>query len=703
MKEILESEVRRHGGVPTLFINGKPETGLMHWNRFPTPADVEIFRNGGVHLYSFMGCPPIREQPDIPAVYDDGRFAVPELSHEFIDETFSMLEKADPECKVLVRLRITPPLWWREKHPDALTKSYEPHEKEFLTSSGISVCDPEWHAEVEKSLRETIVYLEEHWGHRIFGYHPGMAACAENAHAWGNVISDFSASSLQAFRQWLPGRYAGISALNAVWHKEYTSFAEVEFPDPAVYFSGSIADDCVFTDPVSAQCAVDFQDFNSDIMADTVIFQARIVKDTLRSLGRKKICGAFYGYMIPRSDELSPLCCGHMALSKVLASPDVDMLCAPLGYGSRQPGGAALSQFAIGTAILHGKLFYTEEDTRLHLAAERPESVSDTLAVSENILYRSFYSTWRSGATLWWMDLFGQGWYRDPGFSRIIASCRTFAENHSVKRESIAQIAFFISEKGVACERSMPDLITGAAVSQQLMELSMCGAPYDIYRLEDLPELVRQDRLKQYRFAIVASAHRLDDELRAGIENDLKKDGRSILWLYAPDIRQKDGFSTDAVSTVTGISVAEIASCSFLTETRLDGHRITYGMPQNLSPRLTCCDPDAEVLGWYMEGTKANNRVNGLNGGSFVRKRFADWTSIWSCSPGVPSEWLRTLAEAAGVHIYSDCGLQIFAAENWLAATAGFSGEYTISLPDKHDPICVTMERGETRVWDFAE
>ena len=104
-----------------------------------------------------------------------------------------------------------------------------------------------------------------------------------------------------------------------------------------------------------------------------------------------------------------------------------------------------------------------------------------------------------------------------------------------------------------------------------------------------------------------------------------------------------------------------------------------------------------------MQGTKANNRVNGLNGGSFVRKQFADWTSIWSGSPGVPAEWLRALAGDAGVHIYSDCGLQIFAAKNWLAAMACFSGEYTISLPGKQDPVYVTMERGETRVWEFAE
>lgn len=712
--EPITSGVRLYGGVPVLFLDGKPETGLMHWNRFPLADDVRIFRAAGIHLFSFMGVPPMRDQPDIPATYGDGLFQVPEMTHEFLDATLSMLEKEDPECRVLIRFRITPPTWWREKHPQSLIRCYKPGTKSYKTSPHASVCDPEWRAEVEKSLREMITYLESRWGHRVLGYHPGMAMCAENAHVWGNELADFSESSLRAFRRWLGERYGTIASLNRAWHTEYRSFDEAQFPDPEVYFSRNISDGAVLHDPAKNRNAIDFLDFNSEMMADAVVFQAHTVKTVLRELGRTKICAAFYGYEILPSDCLSSLCSGHMAMTRVLASQDVDMLCAPIDYSARQAGGGSLPQLLPASVELYGKLYYAEEDTRFHLTTDRIDCVSGSLPETEQILYGNFLAAWGSGGTIWWMDLFGQGWYRDPEFGRSLSFCRGFAERHQLNRESKAGIAFFISEKAAACERSTPGVISGSLVEQQLLEMTMCGAPFDLYRLEDIPELVRQDRLKQYRFAVISAAHRIDSGIRRGIEEDLKKDGRGILWLFAPGIMQEDGLSAEAVSEVTGIRLSEVPPMSFLTETRLENRRITYGLAQNLSPRLASNDPEAEILGWYVQGTMAN-RPGQANGGAFVRKKFPEWTSIWSGSPGVPAEWIRLFAQDSGVHVYSECGLQIFCGEDWIGASAALPGDYTITLQKPMTlldafsgvPILtdgtefrVSMRRGETRIWE---
>ena len=47
-KKPLFSEVRAFHGMPTLFINGEPDTGLMHWNRWPEPEDIAVFRDSGI-------------------------------------------------------------------------------------------------------------------------------------------------------------------------------------------------------------------------------------------------------------------------------------------------------------------------------------------------------------------------------------------------------------------------------------------------------------------------------------------------------------------------------------------------------------------------------------------------------------------------------------------------------------------------------
>ena len=51
----MKAEIGSFGGAPAVFLDGKPVTALMHWTRNPQSADTVLFRNEGVHFYSFMG------------------------------------------------------------------------------------------------------------------------------------------------------------------------------------------------------------------------------------------------------------------------------------------------------------------------------------------------------------------------------------------------------------------------------------------------------------------------------------------------------------------------------------------------------------------------------------------------------------------------------------------------------------------------
>jgi len=714
----LTGEVRECGGMPTLFLNGKPDPGLMHWNRRPTPEDVAVFRDSGIHLFSFMGTLPIREAPDIPASYADGLAPVPELTDEFLDATLAMFETADPRAAMLIRFRITTPVWWRERHPERMIRYYDIETGKFDRAPHASISDPEWLELVRRAIADRVEYLEAKWGHRVWGYHPGLCCCAENAYTWGNAVADYSAPHLAAFRRRLERQYPSIAALNAAWHGTFRTFDEVEFPDPAMFLGTTAGDASVLLDPETQQAGADFMRFNSEAMADAVVFQARAVKNALRRLGRKKICGAFYGYANLPANQTDTFCAGHHAHEAVLDSPDIDMLCAPIGYSERNPGGCAVPQALPGSIALHGKLYYAEEDTRYHLARDRNDCVSGSERETADLMLRNFLDAWRSGGAIWWMDLFGEGWYRDPWFRNPLRKCREFAAPLLASRESTAQIAFFVSDLSPVYERAVPVTLSGALVEQQLEEMAACGAPCDLFRLEDLPLLAASGRLPQYRLAVVTNAYAIGDALRKTIDETLKKDGRTVLWLAFPGIVREGKLSAEAVSDLTGIRLTAVHTRnSLLTETWPGGRRTVYGLGRNIAPHLVSADPEAETLGWFVQGVDSVCPGRS-NGGALAARKFAEWRSVWSASPGIPAELIGRMAGQSGVHIYSRHGDQVFAASGWFGIASKSTGSRLIFLPGKRtvrdaftgEPVAenadrfrLRMKRGECRLFLLAE
>ena len=66
----------------------------------------------------------------------------------------------------------------------------------------------------------------------------------------------------------------------------------------------------------------------------------------------------------------------------------------------------------------------------------------------------------------------------------------------------------------------------------------------------------------------------------------------------------------------------------------------------------------------------------------------------------MPSDLLRHYIEKAGVHIYSPCGDQVFAGEDWCAVAAKMPGEREINLPWRESPLKIRLRRGEVRIFE---
>ena len=605
--------------------------------------------------------------------WDDGGLAkVPELTESFVNRTMEMIVAADPAAKVLVRLRMVTPRWWRLAHSNETVRVFDVHSGKFRQLDWGSPGSPAWREQVEVAIRRTIRLLEERWPDRVFGYHPGLVCCAENAYDWGGGIADFSPANLRGFK----GRV----------------------PDPEVFVARRLYDTRRLLDPVAHADAIAFLRYQAEAMADGVCWLSHVVKDELAKLGRTKICGAFYGYMNLPQNQTDLFSSGHTAHAAVLASPDIDFIAAPIDYSARQPGGVSLPQALPGSIAANGKLYWAEEDSRYHRAQGHvAHCVSHDVETTRHLLLRNFLDAYSHGGAIWWMDLFGEGWYREPFFTEAVGACRAFAEAHS-DRSSAAQIAVFVHESAVHVERAAPIPLSNELTGPVLAEVAACGAPYDVFRLADIPILNQKGVLARYRLAVVANAHAVDTDLRAVIRKVLCRDGRTVVWVGMPGYIEGRHAGADRSTALTGVSVTQIGALwASQVEAFVGGRRYSFGSTRCNDPQLVVDDSEATPIAWFVHGT-SRFQPDHARGIALAKKTFSEWTSVVVLVNALPSELLRNLAADAGVHVYSPHGDQVFAGSDWFAVAAKMSGRHVLSAPWAKEPIVLDLKRGECRI-----
>lgn len=697
---MLTSEVRDWQGAPALFINGEAHTGLMFWHTDPHQAgeDFQRFARAGIALVT-IGIDT--------GLVDDGR-----QDFAQIDAAIGAVLAAHPKARILPRIHLDPPDWWLARYPEEAMQHLDP-----ITGAGgingggtVSFASARWRREFGAALHACIAHIETYYGEHILGYQPGVGHCGECSYAWGEVISDYSAPQVAAYRAWLTERYDSDAALRTAWGDAAITRATATIPQDRVRRPRQLS----LLDPATERRLVDYLTFHSEILADVVLHFVRTIKEALAARGARKIVGVFYGYHfwdIHRPSWFHNS--GHHALLPLLASPDIDFLCAPYTYQERHPGGMFLSQLVAGSARVHGKLFYSEDDTRTWLTP--PDAAygrCPDLLTTQGVLKRNFAGVLAAGGTQWWMDLGGTGWYRDNQLMDTVAALRGLAERQLAgARTPTAQVAVIVSKSSARYHRQDAALID-ALLPRQLSELAHSGMPFDTYLADDLERVFAQPWSARYRLIIFADTLYLSPEERRVIREQVACDGRTLLWNYAAGLVTAEGFSSQAMEAVMGIRLhlgdPQYGETVYplLVETNLTGERLAYGTNAPIGPIVIGDDPQAEVWGWLL-----HPHAPGL-----LYKELQGWQSIWSAVPGLPSALLRTIARHAGVHVYSTVGDQVMTAPGLLAVHAACDGVRTIRLPRRAtladaltgasvgtdvDEVTLTLRAGDTALWSI--
>ncbi len=659
----LTAEVRDHLGSPALFINGEPCVPLMFWgNADPSHPEDSLFAQqtrlavgAGIHLHSFslpMPWPRPGEQPDFTLV----------------DSTLQSVLTADPKALMLPRFGVSPPDWWYAQHPgDEMVYS---DGKPSPDGRAASMASEAYRREGVQHLRALVRHCEEKFGESMVGYHP----CGQHTgewfymRSWENVHHGFEEAFRKGFSEWAIGKYQTIGKVAEAWSQPQLATAGVRVPSASERDSATQG---LFRDPTTERFLIDFQEFQQVAMVEPLMQFAKAIKEETT---RKKLVAFFYGYTFEISGiPTGPQNSGHMALARLLESPDVDIVCSPISYGDRALGGTGAFMAPVDSVRTAGKLWLNEDDTRTYLSKEGdPYGRVSTPEGSEWVHQRNFAQLLPRRLACWYMDLMNEGWLNSENLLRNIGNL------HSAYQKTLGTPAKWNPEVAVVIdEKSFLSLaerweITRLLCANFRQDLYRMGAPFRIHLLSD----VINSRVELPKATLFIGCFRLSPEERAKIAE--ASAGKTQVWFYGSGFLSDEEASVENMRQVTGLQITAktaegpgivsfekgIPLTQGLEETK-------YGQDIPLKPRFTVVPGDGiTALARFEDGSIAS-AVREDNGA----KRY------YIGSLGCPAKLLRNLLRDAGVWVWMDSDDVVIPSDEFLSVTATRAGEKILTLP----------------------
>ncbi len=677
------AEIRNHKGTPALHINGVPNAALCYWGGRPIPKLFEQFGNIGVDLVSFYPLDIFTycEQPatdSTAAIYD----------YSGLDRHFNAIVEANPKAYIFPRLNIgMTPHWWDSSYEDELVVFDDGSRVPFmLKNQNLTVpsfSSVKWRKAAAENLRVLINHIRaQPYAKNVIGYHISAGSTSEWLQ-WNfehGPAPDFSVSQLTAYQKWLKEKYKRNRHLRRAWNNREISFETVSIPTMDERAAG---DYFIFRDPAKSKHVIDYMEFHSWIVMDTMIHMAKAAKE---ACNYESLVGFFYGYTLHVRGQYQRVFDsfqeqGHFALAELLESPDIDFLSSPTQYEYREVGTGYSVFMSLQSSIqLHGKLWVDENDYRTHLTpinagygrtTDYKESVSAQLRQLSNEL------THATGA--WWMDQTGD-YFTTDRMQKIIEKLNAIGERSiDFDRRSTAEIAVVVDEYSNLMMRS-DNRLSIPLLYYQMLPLGKIGAPFD-YILQDDIGLARP-----YKLYIFLNAFHISEKQRSMIDRLPERGVKALLWVYAPgyvgdtlDVKSSFYLTGVQLATLEGESQLQVIinekGADYLPGVEKDMlYGIHEGGARNLvGPIFYGDDPSAEVLGLLY-----GHDLPGL-----ITKKIAGVQVYYSAAPQISSAVLRAIATNAGVHIYNFRDDVLYANNSFIALHTATAGKRTLKFPQK--------------------
>jgi hypothetical protein len=548
-----------------------------------------------------------------------------------------------------------------------------------------------------KQAAEAVAHAVAHYAQKFPDRLAGIYLCAGLSHEWFNwgnytdaVLFDYSLPMRDYFRRWLAHRYGSVEALGTAWHRAFTDWESVEPPLPAQRPAHT---DSALPDPATHRPAADFAAALADAQMDCFLTFCQAARSQAPA---ETLLGGFYGYWWTQTDFPSPARNGHLALQRLLESPDVDFLASPLDYSNRGVGGVTSSQSLTGSASIHGKRFINSADVKLsqekHGDWHAFVTVPKNDAESVELLKRDFGFSMAEGLWHSWVDLFG-GVFSRPEINATLVRLQTIArENRDLRRPPKSQALFVIDEESLRNTTPSNGLWTVLFPVQKQWNQHRSGFPWTFITLEDY----LHGDWPEARLVHFANVFRGTPDLRNTLHTKLRSSQATAIWNLFPGFLGEAALDLSLAEKLTGFSLFPLdvsaGDWNFLsTEAGQE-----FGVPQKYGTsclRESCRQrmkhyPSPEQLAGSPRlgihpGTndEALSRWEDASAIGLARTEQLGFSSVFNAGPLLPATVLHALAQQAGVHCYTPAGDVVYANERFLCIQAGHAESRTVQLP----------------------
>ncbi len=691
----LTCKVKDHLGAPALFINDKPTVPFIFYGN-PEKIDSNsnfvnqalLANKAGVNIYSFR-VPLIWKttgaNPVYSTLYDvvtTGNYYAP------LDKVLDDVIKLDPNALIIPRFYLHPPIWWLEENP----------EEKMLFSDGranrICIASTKWRNYVKNSVKEFVKHCEKKYGNKIIGYHPTLLNTGECFYerSWENVFSGFEEPLRIGFANWASNKYLSVKNLCREWNDNKITFDTITLPTAKQRANSS---DGFFRDPVKDKFVIDFYEYKNFLVADTIEFVAKIIKDETH---RNKIYVVFYGYTFELSAVHKGIqVTGHLAMKKLIDSPDIDVICSPISYSNRRIGGLGAFMCAADSVRRAGKLWINEDDTRTYLCTDpRQRGFGDLKTLQENlwIYNRHFARIFPRRMGTWYMDLHDLGWLDSEGIWKHISKLKSAYESQlNVTSSWNPEVAVIIDERSPAF-LSCNNKLASPLYSGLRAHLYRMGTTFNIYLLSD----VLDGSVKLPEVNIFLGTWYLEKSERQKLISALK--GKVAVWFYGAGYMDETGASKNNISKLTGFSFKELHNknpqIKFLKNKswndKLTGKTFKPALFGGMDITNVFQTYEQHIEGGY-EKIWAVKKKRGViplavyDDGTIglAAAKYSGFISVYCGIAGLPAQFFRNVLKNAGVHLYINSDNMVEADNHFLSVGSYDKKIESINIaPDKY-------------------
>lgn len=714
-------EVKKVDGKSALLINGRRSAPALYLATRGALGDFQVITaDGGIELpvvrldlRSGGNYPPFADIRAADGVNDFSPF-------------FATIEQAlcqAPDAHVVLGLNISFPDDYVERHPDQAWIN-EKGEKGWGTPGhfrGFAEALPEggspdyphiwWpsqyseqaFAEAGEVVRQFLLQLKDKpYAHVISG------VFVSGGHDGQFMIHkrDYSEPCLQQWRAFLHERYGDDQTLAQSWNQPGVTLATA----PIVPDQPEKSVDDLFYQPGQHRPFADFKEFEERQIWKNFERYAKIFKEVF---GRDKIALSW---------------CMGGGWSKNFAyffqSEYLDAFVGQPSYQYRQPGSSGGFNVAAESCSYHGKLAVSELDTRNWMRGVYNELVTQRIGTPTSARHFAAVTMKEAGRMIaryqgyWFFDI-GQNAYRHPAATAIIKATKEAAAWVCQQAESdrfVPDVAIVFHQQSQYWEipwGSRRSNFPSVLVDYQIYALRLAGVPFSAYFLDDV---MANPDFQKHKVYIFLNAYCLDEAERAFIRGKLQRDGKTLVWSYAPGYLDASGASVEHITALTGMRTATADQPAGHLCVPVAGAPLSENLPANMGvadvfQRRFSLGPDntwkMKTRRFWIEDEQAVPiaRYHDTGQTAVAVKRFPDWTSIYSAQAGgIDAELLHNIARAAGAYTLTRPGLVTDMNGNFISLHAFSGGTYRLRLPRRatvHDVMSGNILATDVEILDL--